>query len=45
MCKTLAKARHFAIINVQSGFSYLDNIDAEADRHKSHKKDYPACLK
>lgn len=44
MCKTLAKAQYFAIINVQSDYSYLDNIDAVADRHKSYQKDYPARL-
>ena len=44
MCKTLAKAQHFAIINVQNDFSYFDIFNALADRHKFHKKENPAFL-
>lgn len=33
MCKTLAKAQHFAIINVQNDFSCLCLKKAIADRH------------
>jgi len=35
MCKTLAKAQYFAIINVQNVFSCLDIIDAITDRQYS----------
>ena len=37
MCKTLAKAQHFAIINVQNDFSCLDNFNAIADGQKRHR--------
>lgn len=33
MCKTLAKAQHFAIINVQNDFSCLGLKKAIADWH------------